>query len=133
QWEQAVITQFGEIQGEPITEPGLKFIKPFIQQPVIYDKRLLRWDGSGTTAVTRDRRNVQINVTARWRIVEADTFLQRVRTLEVANNRLSGLIESAVRNTIASYDLHEIVRSSNRILEGSATVTPPKIDGEEAE
>lgn len=133
QWEQAVVTQFGEIQGEPITEPGLKFIKPFVQQPVIYDKRLLRWDGSGTTAVTRDRRNVQINVTARWKITEADTFLQRVRTLDIANNRLNGIIENAVRNAIASYDLHEIVRSSNRILEGSAPVTAPTIDGEETD
>lgn len=133
QWEQAVVTQFGEIQGEPITEPGLKFIKPFVQQPIIFDKRLLRWDGSGTTAVTRDRRNVQINVTARWKITEADTFLQRVRTMDIANNRLNGIIENAVRNAIASYDLHEIVRSSNRILDGGAKVAPPTIDGEETE
>ncbi len=132
QWEQAVVVQFGEIQGEPVTEPGLKFIKPFIQDAIVYDKRLLRWNGNRTTAITRDRRNVEIDVTARWKIVDASKFLQRIRTERIANDRLNGIIENAVRNVIASYDLHEIVRSSNQIL-GSTVPVAPIIEGEGGE
>jgi membrane protease subunit HflC len=124
QWQQAVVTQFGEIQGDPITEPGLKFIKPFVQEAVIFDKRLLRWNGNRTTAITRDRRNMEIDITARWKINDASKFLQRFRSVDVANNRLNGIIENAVRNVMASYDLHEIVRSSNMILGSNVTVSP---------
>ena len=31
--QQVIITQFGEPQGDPITEPGMKFKLPFIQRP----------------------------------------------------------------------------------------------------
>lgn len=133
EWEQAVLLQFGEIQGEAITEPGLKFKRPFIQDVVKYDTRLLRWDSTTYRLLTSDRRSIRINVTARWKITEPDRFLERVRTVEVANNRLNGIIESSVRNAIASFDLHQVVRSSNQILEiGAPPVTSEILeDGEE--
>ena len=39
--QQVIITQFGEPQGDPITEPGLKFKLPFIQQAQVFDRRFL--------------------------------------------------------------------------------------------
>ena len=32
EWEQVIITQFGEPKGEAVTEPGLHFKVPFIQE-----------------------------------------------------------------------------------------------------
>ncbi len=32
EWEQVIITQFGEPIGEAVTEPGLQFKMPFIQE-----------------------------------------------------------------------------------------------------
>ena len=46
---QALVVQFGEIKGEPITKAGLHFKLPFIQDVRYFDKRILSWDG--TTAV----------------------------------------------------------------------------------
>ena len=41
QTEQVIITQFGKPVGEPITEPGLHFKLPIIQEVNRIDKRFL--------------------------------------------------------------------------------------------
>ena len=46
QTEQAIITQFGQPVGNPVTEPGLHFKVPFTQSVNILDKRFLEWDGA---------------------------------------------------------------------------------------
>jgi membrane protease subunit HflC len=44
--EQAIITQFGEPVGAPVTAAGLKVKVPFIQDVNLIDKRVLEWDGN---------------------------------------------------------------------------------------
>ncbi len=124
EWEQAVVTQFGEIRGEPITEAGLHRKMPFIQQVHRFDRRLLRWDGQEKTIYTKDRRAIIVDVTARWRINDARAFLESIGgSTEMANARLIGIIEGAVRNEIGQYDLYEVVRSSNLILDREEEIT----------
>jgi membrane protease subunit HflC len=43
--EQAIITQFGEPVGAPVTTAGLKLKVPFIQDVNLIDKQVLEWDG----------------------------------------------------------------------------------------
>jgi modulator of FtsH protease HflC len=117
EWEQAVVVQFGDIKGDPVTQAGLHFKVPFIQQVQIYDKRLMRWDGPETTTITKDRKTILVNVTARWRIKDAKAFRQTVGSPERMTTILNGILQGAVRDEIARYDLYEVVRSSNRILE----------------
>jgi modulator of FtsH protease HflC len=118
EWEQAVVTQFGAIKGEPITDAGLHFKLPFVQQIHRFDRRLLRWDGQERTIYTKDRRAIIVDVTARWRIIDARSFLESIGgSTDLALARLDGIIEGAVRNEIGQYDLYEVVRSSNLILE----------------
>jgi membrane protease subunit HflC len=116
EWEQAVITQFGEVLGEPTTEAGLYFKLPW-HKVERFDKRMQRWDGSQTTAITRDRRTINIDVTARWRIADARLFRETIRSTNQADARLNGIIEGAIKDEIAKFDLFEVVRSSNRILD----------------
>ncbi len=131
EWEQAIVTQFGEIIGEPVTEAGLHFKWPFIQQVHLFERRLLRWDGRETTTITRDRKTIVIDVTARWRIDDARRFMESVRYVERARSRLNGIIEGAVKDEIAKFDLYEVVRSSNRILEDQDAPLRMMIDDEE--
>ncbi len=116
EWDQAVITQFGEVMGEPVTAAGLHVKLPW-QKVERYEKRLLRWDGSQTTTITRDRRTINLDVTARWRIDDARLFRETIRSVNQADARLNGIIEGAVKDEIAKYDLYQVVRSTNRILE----------------
>jgi membrane protease subunit HflC len=118
--QQVVITQFGEIIGDPITEPGLRFKMPFIQDANYFDKRLLDWEGEKTVSKTKEQKFISVEVYARWRIVDPKVFLQSVAGREeTAQSRLDATIDTVVRDIIARYELSELIRSDieNPIVE----------------
>ena len=112
--EQTVLTQFGKPVGEPITEPGLYFKMPFIQEVNRFDKRFLEWDGERNQLPTRDKRFIFVDTYARWRISEPLKFFQRLRDEQGAQSRLDDILDGETRNVIARHDLIEVVRSSDR-------------------
>lgn len=133
EWDQVVVTQFGRPIGKPVTSPGLHFKTPFIQDVHRYEKRLLRWDGDRHDTITKDRKTIHIDVSARWRISDALRFKEEVTTVERATRVLDGIIASAVRNEITQYDLYEVVRSTNRIREAEITIPQEGMDAEQLE
>ncbi len=112
--DQAIITQFGEPVGEPITEPGLHFKLPFVQTANMFERRFLEWDGFRNQVPTRDRRFIWVDTYARWRITDPLLFFQRLRDERGAQSRLDDILDGETRNAIARHDLIEIVRSGNR-------------------
>ncbi|MGH7857781.1 MAG: protease modulator HflC [Candidatus Binatia bacterium] len=113
EWEQAIVLQFGRPIGEPITEPGLYVKVPFIQEVRRFDRRLLIWDGDPNQIPTKGREFIWIDTTARWRIVDAQQFLESVATEEGAQSRLDDIIDSVVRDQVSGSELAELVRSSS--------------------
>jgi membrane protease subunit HflC len=111
---QVIITQFGEPSGEPVTEPGLHFKIPFVQQTNYFEKRFLEWDGNPNQVPTKDKRFIWVDTYARWRIVDPLRFFQRLRDELGAQSRLDDILDGETRNAVARYDLIEIVRSTNR-------------------
>ncbi len=112
--EQAIITQFGEPVGDPVSEPGLHFKLPFIQKTNYFEKRFLEWDGNPNQVPTKDKRFIWIDTYARWRIVDPLLFFQRLRDERGAQSRLDDILDGETRNAVARYDLIELVRSNNR-------------------
>lgn len=112
--EQVVITQFGEPVDEPVTQPGLNFKIPLIQKANYFDRRFLAWDGEPKQVSTRDKRFININTYARWRISDPLKYAQRLFDETKAQNRLGAILEGATQNEIANHDLIELVRSTNR-------------------
>jgi membrane protease subunit HflC len=112
--EQVIITQFGEPRGNPVTHPGLHFKAPFIQRANVFEKRFLEWDGSPNQMPTKDKRFIWVDMYARWRITDPLKFFQRLRDERGAQSRLDDILDGETRNAVASYDLIELVRSSNR-------------------
>ena len=115
--EQVIITQFGEPRGNPVTNPGLHFKMPFIQRANVFEKRFLEWDGSPNQMPTKDKRFIWVDMYARWRITDPLKFFQRLRDERGAQSRLDDILDGETRNAVASYDLIELVRSSNRPAE----------------
>ncbi|MGA1530631.1 MAG: protease modulator HflC, partial [Kiritimatiellia bacterium] len=113
QAEQVVVLQFGKPVGDPVTDPGLHFKVPFLQEIRRFDKRLIVWDGDPNQVPTRGREFISVDTTARWRIVDALQFLKSVRDEIGAQSRLDDIIDSAVRDNISSTELTEIVRSKD--------------------
>lgn len=113
QAEQVIIVQFGEPVGDVVTEPGLHWKVPFIQEVRRFDKRLLAWDGDVSQIPTLGREFVVVDTTARWRIVDALQFLRSVRDEAGARTRLDDIIDSVSRDIISGTNLEEIVRSAD--------------------
>jgi membrane protease subunit HflC len=112
--EQAIITQFGKPIGGVIDTPGLHLKVPLIQQVHVFDKRWLEFDGDANEVPTKDKKYIWVDTYARWRIADALRFYQAVRDERGGQSRLDDIVDGETRNAIASYDLIEIVRSSDR-------------------
>jgi membrane protease subunit HflC len=110
--QQAVVLQFGRPVGSPVSEAGLHFKIPFIQEVRRFEKRLLIWDGDPNQIPTAGREFIWVDSTARWRIVDPLKFLESVATEVGAKSRLDDIIDSVVRDMVSSNNLVELVRSS---------------------
>jgi len=113
--EQVIITQFGEPKRVE-NEPGLYFKTPFIQQVHRLEKRLLPWDGDPENMTTKDKKTIFIDVWARWRVVDPLKFYQTCKTIGRGQGILDELVDSGVRDVVASHNLIECVRSTNEPL-----------------
>ncbi len=111
--KQAVITQFGRPIGQPVTEAGLHFKTPFIQEATYFEKKILIWDGDPNQIPTNDKTFVYLDVTARWRISDPLIFLQAVNNETRAQSILDDIIDGTVRDLVNKNDLVEIIRSSD--------------------
>ncbi len=110
--EQVIITQFGKIVGEPVTDAGLHFKQPFVQKVHRIDKRILEWDGKRREIPTRDKLYILVDTFGRWRITDPAVFFKRLRDQRSAQSRLDDILESETRNAIAKHDLIEVIRNT---------------------
>ena len=119
QSQQAIIVQLGEPVGGVITEPGLHWRVPFIQDVRRFDKRLLDWDGDVSQIPTLGREFIIVDTTARWRITDPLQFLRSVQSENGARTRLDDVLDSAVRDVVSGSELVEIVRSADWHVDAS--------------
>jgi len=119
--EIVILTQFGRPVGAPITEPGLHWKTPFVQEVNRLEKRVLEFDGPATRMTTKDKTYIEVDTFARWRISDPGTFFVVLRDERSAQSRLEDILGSETRASVASSDVVEIVRADkNRV----ATVDP---------
>ncbi len=111
---QVILVQFGRPVGGVVTVPGLHLKVPLIQVVHRFDKRWLEFDGDANEIPTKDKKYIWVDTYARWRIQDPLRFYQAVRDEHGGQSRLDDIVDGETRNAVASYDLIELVRSSNR-------------------
>ncbi len=112
--QQVIITRFGKPVREPIKDPGIHFKIPLLEESNFFDKRFLEWDGDENQVPTKDKRFIFVDAYARWRISDPLLFFQRLRDERSAQARLDDILDGETRNAVASHDLVELVRNTNR-------------------
>ena len=105
---QAMVLTLGKVD-RLISEPGLKFKVPFIQNIVMFDKRILETDATPTEYVTKDKKRLLVDSFTRWQIVNARKFYESVRNENLALERINIIVNSAMRSYLGREDLVEIV------------------------
>lgn len=111
-----ILTQFGRPVGEPITEPGLHFKTPFIQDVHRLEKRVLEWDGRPVEMPTKSKTYIIVDTFARWRIGDPAKYFVSVNEERRAQSRLEDIIGSEVRSAVAAHELIEVVRSDKNLV-----------------
>ncbi|MBQ9034935.1 MAG: protease modulator HflC [Alphaproteobacteria bacterium] len=106
--EQAIVLQFGE-PVRLVTEPGLKFKVPFIQNTVFYDARLLNLDPPAQEVVLNDKKRLDVDSFTRYRIIDPLKFYQTVRTEEQARSKLAEIVNSSLRKVLGRVTLTELL------------------------
>lgn len=110
--EQVIITQFGKPVGEPISDAGLHFKLPYIQEVNRVEKRILGWDGRPNEMPTKDKTYIVVDTFGRWKIQDAKQFFLRLRDERSAQSRLDDILGSETRNAIAKHELIELIRTT---------------------
>jgi membrane protease subunit HflC len=96
------VLQFGQVRGEPISEPGLNFKVPFIQNVVYYEDRILPLETTSLEVTPLDDRRLVVDAFARWRIVDTIRFRQAVFDEAAAIPRLERILNAALREVLGS-------------------------------
>mgnify|MGYP000654481068 CR=1 FL=1 len=105
---QAIVLQFGNPK-KIITEAGLKFKLPFIQNVVFIDKRILNLDNAPEEVIAADQKRLIVDAFARFQIVDPLKFYISVGNERVARSRLSTIINSRIRGVLGTQELSTLL------------------------
>lgn len=93
-----IVKEFGKIE-KVISNPGLYFKLPVIQEVDTVSKELLLYDIPKSDVITKDKKSMIVDSFVLWRITDPKVFAQ---TLNTSTNNAEGRIDVAVYNAIKS-------------------------------
>lgn len=108
QTQTALVLQLGN-PIRAISEPGLHFKLPFIQNVEYYDKRVLDLDPPIQQVILSDRKRIDVDSFARYRIVDPLEFKKKAVTIDNFRSVFGGRLNSAVRAEVAKVALFDMV------------------------
>ena len=111
QGEQALVLRFGAIANadHPVMEPGLHVKKPFIEDVVRFDARLLDLDPPAEQVILADQKRIEVDTYTRFRIADPILFYQSVRTEEKARERLREIVNNSARRVLGNVTLPSVL------------------------
>ena len=109
QTEQALVLQFGEPRRPPIREPGLYIKRPFIENVVYYDNRVLDFEPPHEEVIVSDQKRLVTDTYTRYRIVDPLKFYQSVGSEAGIRARLSALVTGSLRRVLGNVTLNDIL------------------------
>jgi membrane protease subunit HflC len=112
QTEQAIVLRLGEpVAGRGlVTEPGLHYKIPFIENVVYLDNRILFAESPNLEVLASDNQRLEVDSFLRYRIIDPLRFYQTVGGELGAKNQLASVLNSAVRRVLSEANQQQIVR-----------------------
>jgi len=109
QTQQMLITQFGD-PVRVITQPGLHAKKPFIQDVIPFDKRLLGVELPGEEVILGDQRRLIVDSFVIFRIKDPLRYYQAVGSGDFAiQGRLSSIVTGSLRRVLGNNTLSQVL------------------------
>ena len=101
---QAIVLQFGNPK-KVITQAGLQWKIPFVQNVVFLDRRILSLDPAPEEVIASDQKRLIVDAYSRFKIIDPLKFYISVGNEMVARSRLATIINSRLRNVLGKQSL----------------------------
>ena len=108
QRQQVLILQFGE-PIRAIDTPGIKFKMPFIQNAIIFEKRIIDLSLPEQEVIASDQKRLIINAFTKFQIIDPLKFYTTVGSSYGLSSKLSGILDSSLRQVIGEVTLNELL------------------------
>ncbi len=115
QTEQVLVLQFGEPR-RVITEPGLNFKIPFVQNVIRINKRIRAYDGPAEEIIASDQKRLVVDSFTRFRIIDPLLFFQTVGTERGGRARLGALVTASLREVLGEVPLASVLTEERSVL-----------------
>ena len=115
QTQQALVLQFGDPK-QAITDPGLNFKLPFIQNVEYFDKRILSYDGAAEEVIAADQKRLVVDSFVRFRIDDPLKFFQSVGNENIARSRIGSMLNSSLRAVLGEVPLSTVLTGERAAL-----------------
>ena len=115
QTRQAIVVRLGE-PVRVITEPGLNFKWPLIDNVILIDKRILDLENPAQEVIASDQKRLVVDAFARYRIHDPLKFYQTVGSIEGGNSRLATMLNSGLRRVLGETTFTHVVRDERAQL-----------------
>ena len=115
QWKQALVLQFGK-PVQVITDPGLHFKLPIVQDVALFDRRVLEFDAPTEEIIASDQKRLVVDAFTRYRIVNPLKFFQTVNNEAVVRTRLAAIINASIRQALGNVPLQDIISGERAAL-----------------
>ncbi|MTW15489.1 protease modulator HflC [Rhodoplanes serenus] len=109
QTQQALVVRLGDPR-RIVTQPGLHFKVPLIDNVIYVDKRILDLENPAQEVIASDSKRLVVDAFARYKVVDPLRFYQTVGSVDGANSRLATLLNSALRRVLGESTLTNVVR-----------------------
>jgi Membrane protease subunits, stomatin/prohibitin homologs len=106
--EYKVVLRFGEAV-RTVTEPGLNFKVPFIENTTTLPKYQMTFESNPTQILTKDKKPIIVDNYTIWRITSPAKFIQKLHTVSGGVQRIDEAVYNSVRRKLSEVDYDNII------------------------
>lgn len=111
-----LVREFGRIE-RVISDSGLYFKVPFIQEKDTVSKELLLYDIAKSDVITQDKKSMIVDSFVLWRVTDPKVFAQTLNTSsQNAEGRINVAVYNSIKNVISSMTQSDIIAARGQKL-----------------
>ena len=128
--QHVLIRRFGEvIDNRTVTEPGIYFKTPFIEDTVeVYTGERL-YDLPVTPVITSDKKNMMTDAFMTWKVENSKRFYSEVGSSEAGTKKLDDAVYSGIKKTISATTQEEVIAGKDGRLSKSIMDNTRSMEG----
>ncbi|WP_026510084.1 MULTISPECIES: protease modulator HflC [unclassified Butyrivibrio] len=116
QKEFVAVRQFGKIVRVE-SEPGLKFITPFVQNTQIIGAETNIYDIPASDVITKDKKSMITDTYVLWKVTDPIKYIQTLNALDTrAQERIEAAVYNATKTAISSMSQDEVIEARGEAL-----------------